>query len=335
MRATRETTVWTVADVRQMHEAGRLELSPEFQRNSVWPHRAKAYFIDSLLRDRPVPVFIVERQTSAQTGKTRFTVIDGQQRLRAITEFFDDRFRLTQSEGAPWAGRRVSELAEMDRDRLLRYAIVVQQLEGYDDAEVRDIFVRLNRYVVRLAPQELRHARRPGEFATFVEALGDLEYWRENRVFTPTQIARMRPAEFAAELVILLLEGPQDKKAAVDLYYDFFAEEFPDQAEVEARLRSHLEWIREAVDLPRSRFRRAVDFYSLMGALDRVTSGNDGPPPKPSRATPMLEEFEELAKTDDPPRDVARYLTAASRQTDNITPRSTRIEVLERILRQA
>ena len=34
---------------------------------------------------------------------------------------------------------------------------------------------------------------------------------------SPLQIKRMRPVEFSAELVILLIEGPQDKKASVDL----------------------------------------------------------------------------------------------------------------------
>jgi hypothetical protein len=48
----------------------------------------------------------------------------------------------------------------------------------------------------------------------------------------------------------------------------------------------------------------------------------------------MLEDFERFASMDDPPRDVARYLIAASRQTDNLAPRLTRIDVLERILRR-
>ncbi len=283
-----------------------------------------------------MPVLIVEKQISAQTGQIQYSVIDGQQRLRAILEFLDDRFALTASdEYSSWRRLRFSKLDEEDQLRLLRYALVVQQLEGYSEDEIRDIFVRLNRYVVRLAPQELRHARQPGAFAEFADELGRLPYWSDNRIFTPNQVARMRPAEFAAELVILVVEGPQDKKAVVDLYYEFFANDFPDSQSVRDQLLIYMEWIATAIDLPASSFHRAVDYYSLVGALDRVSTANDGELPPPERAAPLLREFEELLRTEEPPRDVTRYVAAASRQTDNLAPRMTRIEVLERLLQQA
>jgi Protein of unknown function DUF262 len=332
----RTTTVWSVADVRSLHETGELDLAPEFQRNSVWPRRAKGYFVDSLLLDRPVPIFIVDLKMSAQTGRTRRSVIDGQQRLRAILEFLDDRYRVIEASDSRWAGRRFSELEYEDQSRLLSYPLLVQVLEGYDEAEIRDIFVRLNRYVARLAPQELRHARSPGVFASFAEELGALPYWRENRIFSANQIARMRPVEFSAELVILVVEGPQDKKVAVDLYYDYFVDEFPDVDSARERVVTYMDWIAHAVDLPNSRFRRPVDFYGLVGALERINS-DEGPStlPEPQRAQALLSDFDDLTRADEPPRDVGRYLIAASRQTDNLAPRVTRIEVLERILRQA
>src|SRR3954452_13821765 len=102
MRTQRLTSKHTVADLHHLYRGGQLNLAPEFQRNSVWPRRAKAYLIDSILADRPIPIFFVERHASAQTGKTAYSVIDGQQRLRAIFEFLDDRFALTESEGRPY-----------------------------------------------------------------------------------------------------------------------------------------------------------------------------------------------------------------------------------------
>ena len=329
------TTQYTVSDVWAMHQQDLLDLAPEFQRNSVWPRRAKAYFIDTLLQDLPVPLLIVERTVSGQTGKSRTSVIDGQQRLRAIVEFIEGEFRLTQSDGAHWAGRRYLELEDVDKHRLLGYPLLFQVLEGYSAPEIRDIFVRLNRFVVRLAPQELRHAREPGAFSRFVERLGAMPYWSENRIFTETQHARMRPVEFAAELVILLTEGPQDKKAAIDLYYDYFDDEFPEETVIEARLEELLTWISTAIELPRSRFRRAVDFYGLVGALDRIADHGDGQLPDVARARTVLAEFERMFASDDPPRDLLQYRVAASRQTDNLAPRMTRIDALERRLRQA
>src|SRR5436853_3871836 len=94
----RSPTTKDVALLRQLHDQGQLSLAPEFQRNSVWPHAAKAYLIDTILNDRPIPLLFLQRISSAQTGKPGFSVIDGQQRLRAIFEFIDNRFRLTQSD---------------------------------------------------------------------------------------------------------------------------------------------------------------------------------------------------------------------------------------------
>src|SRR4051812_11576144 len=189
----RMTAQYTVGDVWAMHERGDLDLAPEFQRNSVWPQRAKAYFIDTLLQDRPVPLLIVERSASAQTGKSRLSVVDGQQRLRAIIEYLDGAFRLGVAEGGTEERGRFHELDPGEQERLLSYPLLVQVLEDYSAAEIRDIFIRLNKYVARLRPQELRHARAPGEFSRFVDQLGGLDFWSENRVFSPTQQARMRP----------------------------------------------------------------------------------------------------------------------------------------------
>jgi hypothetical protein len=334
MRPHRITSKFTVAHLRHLHDAGELNLAPEFQRNSVWPRRAKAYLIDSVLADRPIPVFFVERHASAQTGKSAFSVIDGQQRLRAIFEFLDDRFALTESDGRPYERRRFSELVNEDQRALLEYDLLIEQLVGYTDREIRDVFIRLNRFVARLAPQELRHADTRGAFHDFVERLGALPYWRERRIFSETAIARMRPVEFSAELAILVIEGPQDKKRAVDLYYDYFEDQFPESAIVETRLRQYFEWIDQAVDLPTSRFRRAVEFYGAIGALDSIQD-TEGSLPPPGDAAPVLAEFERMLEAGDSTREAARYLLAASRQTDNIAPRATRISILRSWLAKA
>src|SRR6266508_6541666 len=93
----RSPTTKDVALLHQLFKAGQLTLGSEFQRNSVWPTAAKAYLIDTILSDRPIPLLFLQRMTSAQTGLPSYAVIDGQQRLRAIFDFLDDRFRLSQS----------------------------------------------------------------------------------------------------------------------------------------------------------------------------------------------------------------------------------------------
>jgi Protein of unknown function DUF262 len=208
----RTPTTKDVALLHQLFDQDQIELAPEFQRNSIWTRSAKAYLIDTILNDRPIPLLYFQRMTSAQTGKPKYAVIDGQQRLRAILEFLNDRFRLVESKNKQYRGKKFSELAQRFKDQILDYDLYVQELFGYTEADIRDTFVRMNKYVVKLAPQEIRHAEHKGKFSNFVERIGTWDVWKKQRIFTPKQIKRMRAVEFVAELSILLLEGPQDKK---------------------------------------------------------------------------------------------------------------------------
>jgi hypothetical protein len=80
----RSITTKDVGLLRQLFRESQLRLRPEFQRLSVWPKAAKAYLIDTMLNERPMPLFFMQRTMSAQSGRQLFDVIDGQQRLRAI-----------------------------------------------------------------------------------------------------------------------------------------------------------------------------------------------------------------------------------------------------------
>lgn len=329
----RRTTTKDVALLRQLFDDGQLDLAAEFQRNSVWPRPAKAYLIDTILANRPIPQLFIQRYTSAQTGRPNYRVIDGQQRLRAVFEFLDDRFPLGKSSGKRLEKRKFSDLPQSLKNRIRDYDFVVDELTGYSDRDVRDLFVRMNKFVVRLSPQELRHAREEGAFYDFVERLGAWDIWRERKIFTPRQMARMRSVEFSAELAILLIEGPQDKKAAINLYYGEYQREFKDGPKVEKQLVTYLEWLQEALPhLENSRFRKPVDLYSVIGALANFEDRRRVVSLNAEGAGGRLLKFERELNRKRPTERARRYLTAASRQTDNLRPRLTRIEILGEIL---
>jgi hypothetical protein len=332
----RTPTTRDISLLKQLYDQGQLLLAPEFQRNSVWPPAAKAYLIDTILNNLPIPLFFFQRATSAQSGKTIYSVIDGQQRLRAIFDFLEGRFRLTQSKEMTRKNKRFHQLLGSDQEQVLNYDLVVEELSGYTDATIRDVFIRINRFVVKLSPQELRHAKEDpnGKFARFVEKVGQWDFWKRAGVFTGGQIRRMVPTEFAAELTILLIEGPQDKKASVDLYYGQYRDSFPGSAEVEKRLAFYVQWLQRTVpDLATTRFRRPVDMYALIGAIDRIAS--DMSLSRTKGVGSALKTFDKRTRAERPDAAAARYLAAASRQTDNIAPRITRIDTLEKLIRNA
>lgn len=329
-------TTKDIALLQQLHLNKQLDLAPEFQRNSVWPPKAKSYLIDTIINDKPIPIFFLERSTSLQTGQPNYAVIDGQQRLRAIFDFLSDSFPLTETTIRKVRGKKYSQLPKEIQERILNYDLVVEELSGFTEKDIRDIFVRMNKYVVKLSPQEIRNARDTGKFKEFVDRLAKWPFWRDHGVFTAKQTNRMRNAEFVAELAILLTEGPQDKKGAIDLYYGTYRASFPEGRQIESRLQALLAWIKTALpDLRQTRYRKPTDLYSLIGALDAIASRSASAFKRlePKSAGTRLRAFEKKVATSVPRGEAGRYAAASSRQTDNIAPRNTRIEVLSEIIR--
>lgn len=330
----RRTTTKDVALLLQLRAGKQLTLAPEFQRSSVWPRPAKAYLIDTMLSDRPIPLLFFSRAINAQTGRSEYEVIDGQQRLRAVFEFVDGRFSLTESEGSPWFRKKWNTLEDRHKQRLLNYDFTVEELSGYSQEDVRDMFRRMNRYVVPLNAQEQRHAVDEGQFKAFAEDVGSWSYWVETKIFSKNAAARRKTDEFAAELAILLSEGPQDKKQTLDLYFKAYKDEFPMRNELRERLLRYMTWLGEAVpNLPTMQLRRPANFYAVIGALDNVTNGGEKfDQVSASMSGALLVQFDEQLKAEEPNPTASRYLRAASRQTDNLQPRQTRIQILSGLL---
>lgn len=332
--ASRRTTTKDVGLLFQLFQDGQLTLAPEYQRNSVWPRAAKTYLIDSVLKNRPIPPLLMQRQSASIGSRNSYEVVDGQQRLRAVFDFVENRYRLGLEVGAERSRRRYRDLDPGDQRRILDYDFVVEELSGYEQDEIQDIFIRVNRYVVSLNHQEIRKAKESGAFADFVQRVGEMDFWRTHRVLTDGQILRMRNYEFAAELVILLAEGPQDKKASIDTWYAQYRDEFPEAEEIYGRLSAYISAITAALpNFQQSRYRKPVDLYSLIGAFDQVAQDADGSVIwEVDRIGSALTAFESECEESEPGRDAVLYITAASRQTDNVRPRQTRIAILSKLI---
>jgi hypothetical protein len=338
MASKRTTTTKDIGLLIQLRDNKQLSLAPEFQRNAIWPRPAKAYLVDTILSDRPIPLLFFSRYSNAQTGKTEYEVIDGQQRLRAVFDFVENKFRLTESaKDSPWYGYRWKNLAPELKEKILNYDFVVEELSGYAETDIHDMFRRMNRYVVPLNAQEQRHAVESGKFKEFVEEVGLWPFWKDERIFSSTAASRRRTDEYAAELAILLLEGPQDKKNTIDLYYTAYKDEFSLQDDLRDRLLAYTNFIKGGLpSLKSMQLRRPANFYALIGALDKVTNqGEDLSELNQEAFRELLERFDQDIQADEPNPVASRYVRAASRQTDNIAPRRVRIDTLAGIIEKA
>lgn len=267
----------TIADLRDWQKDSRLEINPDFQRRAVWSEAAKISLIDTILRNIPMPKFLVA--TSIFQGSTHRSVIDGQQRIRAMLEFISDRFALKRPYDGEYAELKFSELPETIQNKILSYSLDFNEIRGASETTLRDIYSRVNKYNVRLNKQELRRADYPGDFLNVCELLAQRSFLEEQRIFTAAQFKRYLEVEFTSELVLALLEGTQDKKSSLDSAYQKYSTwEEQDQRKTMARFDRVLEDLQsvfldeDPVFFPirRTRFRQRADFYSLFVAISTL-----------------------------------------------------------------
>lgn len=171
VRSSLDFTLHTL--VSSIKDKSYINLSPGYQRRARWDRRKKSLLIESFLMNVPVPsLFLFEKDYN------QYEIMDGRQRLEAISEFVENKYALTGLEFWPeLQGKRFSDLPGTIQRGLLRRTInsivLLAETSRSDDAfDIRLIlFRRLNTGGVRLNPQELRNALYPG---LFNKALHDL-----------------------------------------------------------------------------------------------------------------------------------------------------------------
>ena len=251
--------------------AGTLDLSPAFQRRPVWTEEQASYLIDSILNSLPFPEIYI-RTISSPSGATNHQVVDGQQRIRAILDFVKNDLELFGDDVSPkYIGKRFEDLTDAEKTGFWGYEVVVRDLSGASDGDIRDLFRRLNIHSVVLNDQELRHAKYKGEFIKTVESLADDEWWIDMRIVNLRQVRRMEDVEFVAELLIGLMAGPQDKKKSLEGYFENYEAEFPEKTKWVAQFRKTIDLIANV--LPETEikaWRGKRDFYTLFLAFGQM-----------------------------------------------------------------
>lgn len=159
----------------------RYKLDPEYQRRHRWSVERKSRLIESFLMNVPVPpVFLYERELA------RFEVMDGRQRLTALSDFYADKFKLAGLQY--WSdldGRSYSTLPSKVRDgidrRYISSIILLKETAATEEQAAmlkKMVFERLNSGGVKLGSQETRNAVYGGALNTLCLELSENESFR-------------------------------------------------------------------------------------------------------------------------------------------------------------
>lgn len=164
VRSSLDFTLHTLAA--SIQDKTYINLSPGYQRRARWDKKKKSLLIESFLMNVPVPpLFLFEKDYN------QYEIMDGRQRLEAISEFLDNKYALTGLEFWPeLQGKRFNDLPGTIQRGLLRrtlnaVVLLAETTRSDDSFDIRLVlFRRLNTGGVKLNPQELRNALYPGIF---------------------------------------------------------------------------------------------------------------------------------------------------------------------------
>lgn len=340
-----DTRAYNISDFIEWDQTGLLDLSPQFQRRSVWTEKAKSYLVDTILRGKPIPKILITQ--SLENGRNVRTVVDGQQRLRTILSFYAGDFRISRAHNRDLAGKKFEELPQDFRDDFLKYEIGVDLLFGQNYEDILDIFARLNTYSVKLNPQELLNAQYLGFFKQAAYSCGYkyVRYWLEAQILSEKEVTRMAEAELSSDLLVALLGGIQSKKS-IPTFYKKFEDNDDGLAVAEQRfdeVMSFIGAIYPAESLKETNFNRIHLFYSLFCAVAHGLYGIVGleHAPRPlfsvetvGRARVRLDEisarYDEVTSKDAeaPDEEYLHFIEASRRATTDLATRKLRSKFL-------
>ena len=314
------------------YRMGNLDLTPPYQRKSVWNNDYKVYFVDTILRNFPCPTIFLAIEISPD-GLTKYHVVDGKQRLLAVFEFVNDEFPASDEYSDPdYAGKYFSQLPEEIKPKFWGCKFTIEYLKDANRAELNESFDRLNRNVARLNAQELRHARFAGAFISYVTQLSDDPFWEDMGQSTPSRIRRMLDIEYVSEIFLVVMHGIKDGREHLDYYYAEYDGEIPSLV----KNRRKYEVCKSAItnlDIFKTRYRNLADLYSIWSAMAKLYDENGHRLALNIEKTrENLVEFAEKIREDAEEKKVQDYKLAVLQASNSLASRQKRENILKKLI---
>jgi len=336
------TSLKNIAWFNDMNKAGKIEIKPPFQRNPVWSERQKSYLIDSVLNGYPIPELYIQEVVD-EDGNSNYIIVDGQQRMRSVLDFLDDKFGMNREDSPQFNGAHFKDLSAEQKKAFYGYNFVVRTLPDMPETDIREIFKRLNRNVVSLNTQELRKAIYSGPFIQLVSDFSEREFWGLLRFFTPNDVKRMKDEEYISELCLVAIEGIQNKKDRIEDFYQEAEMNFTHGIFLTETFDRVLGFLGPmASELTHTRWKNKTDFYTLFYSLSKKQDNLPEDDETKDSIKNALVEFSNSVKdfleldnehTDTYPQYIKDYAKGVRAATDS-TARTLRQNALDEYLAQ-
>lgn len=313
-----------------------LVLRPQFQRKLVWSNKHKSKFIHTVLEGYPFPeIYIAAGEVNPNTGEAEEKLVDGQQRLTTLLQYFDKSPVLKLSKDiAPY-----SELSHLEKLRFLEYEVVVRYLGKIDDDIMIEIFERINSTKYALNAMEVQNARYDGEIKKFAEELANHSFFENHNIFNTTEKQRMGDVRLMLTVIITMLSTYFNLDSEFESYLLQYNDEFKEKEKLESQFEDVILFIDECGIHENSRAWKKSDLFTLLIEIHRVLFKTNKEL-KPVEVGKQLQEFYDFvdtaARTDENSVGtnvrLQEYYKAALQGTNSRTNRITRGQILRDVI---
>lgn len=188
------------ADIYRMYVNNQIDINPDFQRGVVWKNRAQTLFVDSVLKQLPIPSICV----SLDGNTYKRLVIDGLQRITTMIKFLDpdSKWRMSNIEDVDVRirGKKIAEvresapqLIEIFENFVIPITVIRCDYSRHDHMQyLFQIFNRLNSGGSKLYNQEIRNCIYQGSFNSLIKNLSRSEQWCSFAGVTPKKVMQAR-----------------------------------------------------------------------------------------------------------------------------------------------
>jgi hypothetical protein len=160
----------SIFELYRRYQRGDLNLDPEFQRNYVWDDKRASLLVESVLLEIPIPVIYLAEEIDG-----KFTIIDGQQRLRSFFRFINNEFKLRKLRVlSDFEGKLFKTLDKDNQIKVEDATLRTIEIRKETNPDVKfEIFERLNVGSVKLNDQELRNCIYRGKYNNLIKELSE------------------------------------------------------------------------------------------------------------------------------------------------------------------
>ncbi len=107
-------------------KSGVITVDNSYQRKYIWQQKDQIALIETILLGFPIPeIYLWANDTDPNTGDTKYSIVDGQQRLTTIQRYLNDEFKLNKASidkvDADYVGKYFSDLSPENKREFWRY----------------------------------------------------------------------------------------------------------------------------------------------------------------------------------------------------------------------